>query len=208
MSNARSKNNGSKSQSLASHSCSLPQGDQSPAPLNSKEEALFKALAKHKRDLNQNIRAEEDIGELLYQFIREHKIKLILILAIQKKTKALLARKEVQAQNGGEEDNNIPRSRNHREGDEDEGEDEEDNNPQPTKCAHSNRLSMDIEESAYAEQFQDSLIPGANDSGEEDQFSHGKDLDEDKQYYHADILPLMQEEDNMGTNTLWRRGME
>jgi hypothetical protein len=85
MSNARSKNNGSKSQSLASCSCLLIQGGQSPAPLSSKEEALFKALAKHKRDLNQNIRAKEDISELLYQFIRECEIKLILILAIQKK---------------------------------------------------------------------------------------------------------------------------
>jgi len=207
MSNTRSKNSGSKSHSLASISRLSPQGGKSPAPLSSKEEALFKALAKRKRDSNQNIRVEEDIGELLYQFIREREVKLILISAIQKKTKALLAREEVQAQNGEEEDDNeenIPRSKNHQEGNEDEDKDEEDDNPQPTKRARSNRLSMDIEESAYAQQFQDSLIPGANnnyDSGEEDRFSRGEDLDEDKQYYHDDILPLTQEEDNMGTNT-------
>src|SRR5882757_2341312 len=154
MSNTRSKNSGSKSHSLASISRLSPQGGKSPAPLSSKEEALFKALAKRKRDLNQNIRVKEDIGELLYQFIREREVKLILISAIQKKNKALLAREEVQAQNGEEEDDNeenIPRSKNHQEGNEDEDKDEEDDNPQPTKRARSNRLSMDIEESAYAQ---------------------------------------------------------
>ena len=122
-------------------------------------------------------------------------MRLILILAIQKKTKALVAREEAEEQNRGEEEN-----KNHQEG----NEDEEDNNPQPTKHAHSDRPFMDIEESAYADQFQDSLIPGANNnynSGEEDHFSHGEDLDEDKQSYHEDMMPLMQEEDNIRINT-------
>jgi hypothetical protein len=82
--------------------------------------------------------------KLLYQFIRECEVKLILILAIQKQTKALVAREEADAQNGGEEEDE-----NHQEGNEDE--DEEDDNPQPIKHACSDRPFMDIEESAYAE---------------------------------------------------------
>jgi hypothetical protein len=122
-------------------------------------------------------------------------VKLILTLAIQKKTKALLAREE---EDDDEED--IPRSKNHQE----EDEDEEDDNPQPTKRARSNRPSMDMEESAYAQQFQGSSIPGANnncDSDEEDRFGRGEDLDEDKQYNHDDVLLPMEEEDNVVTNT-------
>ena len=40
-----------------------------PTPLSAKEEALLKSLAKRKRDLNQKIRLEEDVGKLKYYFI-------------------------------------------------------------------------------------------------------------------------------------------
>jgi Ni/Co efflux regulator RcnB len=122
-------------------------------------------------------------------------VKLILTLAIQKKTKALLAREE---EDDDEED--IPRSKNHQE----EDEDEEDDNPQPTKHARSNRPSIDMEESAYTQQFQGSSIPGAInncDSDKEDHFGRGEDLDEDKQYNHDNVLLPMEEEDNVVTNT-------
>jgi hypothetical protein len=63
---------------------------------------------------------------------------------------------------------------------------------------------MDMEESAYVQQFQGSSIPGANnncDSDEEDRFGRGEDLDEDKQYNHDDVLLPMEEEDNVVMNT-------
>jgi hypothetical protein len=45
----------------------MSKGRKSSAPLSAKEEALFKSLAKHKRDLNQNV--QEDACKLEYHFI-------------------------------------------------------------------------------------------------------------------------------------------
>lgn len=57
-----------RSSSQIMHDTSTSKGSKSPAPLSAKEEALFKALGKRKRDLNQNMQLE-DAGKFEYQFL-------------------------------------------------------------------------------------------------------------------------------------------
>ena len=128
-----------------------------------------------------DMQLEEDAGKFDYFFFWDNWY-FTKLLAIQKKTKALVAAE-------GDDDDDY-------------SDNEKDDNPlPPNKCActgthSSNRLSMGEAELAFAKQFQHSstFTDSGHNSGDE-QGSGVKDVEEDQQDKEDKLMPMDQNND-------------